>query len=134
MAGDVSPHGLATARGRLLQQILDVLSTTRSIVPDVQRFAAHLTTEAGALLTFLGEPAIDATNWRAEHAIRPAVVTRKACGGNRTARGAATQQILASVLRTIDQRDLDPTEGPHVAAARPSADGCAGAPIALAVD
>jgi transposase len=108
-AGAVSPHGLAVGRGRLLQQILDVLTTTRSTVPDVQRFAAHLTTEAGALLTFLGEPAIDATNWRAEHAIRPAVVTRKVCGGNRTARGAETQQILASILRTVDQRALDPT-------------------------
>jgi transposase len=108
-AGAVSPRGLAIARGWLLQQLLALLTTTRSTVPDVQRFAAHLTTEAGALLTFLGEPAIDANNWRAEHAIRPAVVTRKVCGGNRTARGAETQQILASVLRTIDQRGLDPT-------------------------
>ena len=49
-----------------------------------------------------------AFNWRAEHAIRPAVVTRKMCGGgNRTPRGAATQQILASVLRTAHQRGLD---------------------------
>lgn len=107
---DVSPHGLAVARGRLLNQILDVLTTTRSTLPDVRRFAAHLTTEAAALLTFLGDPAIDATNWRAEHAIRPAVVTRKVCGGNRSARGAATQQILASVLRTLDQRGLDPAD------------------------
>lgn len=109
-AGEVSSRGLAIARGRLLQQILDVLTATRSTVPDVQRFAAHLTTEAGALLTFLGEPTVDATNWRAEHAIRPAVVTRKVCGGNRTTRGAETQQILASILRTLDQRGLDPTD------------------------
>ena len=109
-AGHVSPHGLAVARGRLLQQMLDGLTTTRSTVPDVQRVAAHLTTEATALLTFLGDPAIDATNWRAEHAIRPAVVTRKVCGGNRTRRGADTQQVLASVLRTLDQRGLDPTD------------------------
>jgi hypothetical protein len=50
-----------------------------------------------------------AFNWRAEHAIRPAVVLRKVCGGNRSARGANTQQILASVLRTAQQRGLDPT-------------------------
>jgi hypothetical protein len=32
-------------------------------------------------ITFLLEPnAIDATNWRAEHTVRPAVVTRKVCG------------------------------------------------------
>ena len=60
--------------------------------PDVQCFAKHLTTEWKALFTFLCNPAVDATNWRAEQAIRPAVVTRKVCGGNRSWRGAATQQ------------------------------------------
>jgi hypothetical protein len=48
-----------------------------------------------------------AFNWRAEQALRPAVVTRKVCGGNRTWRGARTQQVLASILRTIQQRLLD---------------------------
>jgi transposase len=51
---------------------------------------------------------VDATNWRAEQALRPAVVTRKMCGGdNRTDRGAQSQQVLASVLRTAHQRGLD---------------------------
>jgi hypothetical protein len=48
--------------------------------------------------------AIDATNWRAEHALRPA---RKVCGGNRSERGAQTHAVLTSVLRTIQQRQLD---------------------------
>ena len=56
------------ARGRVLAQRFDVLTTTRSTVPEVRRFAAHLTTEATALLPFPGDPTIDATNWRAEHA------------------------------------------------------------------
>ena len=60
------------------------------------------------MFLFLYDPSLDATNWRAEHAIRPAVVTRKVCGGNRTRRGADTQQILASVVRTARQRRLDP--------------------------
>jgi transposase len=107
-AGEVSAHGLASARGRLLEQMLDLLAHTRSTIPAVQRFVAHLTVEASALFTFLGDPAIDATNWRAEHAIRPAVVMRKVCGGNRTVRGAVTQQVLTSVLRTAHQRALDP--------------------------
>ena len=108
-AGEMSAHGFASARGRVLEQTLDLLTTTRSAIPAVQRFAAHLTAEAAALFTFLGDPTIDATNWRAEHAIRPAVVMRKVCGGNRSAHGAETQQILASVLRTAHQRALDPT-------------------------
>ena len=62
------------------------------------------------MFTFLLEPdVIDATNWRAEHALRPAVVTRKVCGGDRSARGAQTQQVLASVLQTLHQRRLDAT-------------------------
>ena len=69
--------------------------------------AAHLDVEYPALLSFLWDPRVDATNWRAEHAIRPAVVNRNVCGRNRTPRGAPTQQILASVVRTIRQRRLD---------------------------
>ena len=57
---------------------------------------------------FLLAPTIDATNWRAEQALRPAVVTRKVCGGNRTCRGAETQAVLASVLQTVHLRHEDP--------------------------
>ena len=58
----------------------------------MQRFAAQLRTEWTALFTFLRHPRlVDATNWRAEQAIRPAVVTRKVCGGNRSWQGAAAQ-------------------------------------------
>ena len=59
------------------------------------------------MFLFLCDPSIDATNWRAEQAIRPAVVTRKVCGGNRTRKGADTQQVLASVVRIARQRKLD---------------------------
>ena len=76
----------------------------------MQRFAAHLRVELPALFSFLFDPTVDATNWRAEHALRPAVVNRKVSGGNRSARGADTQQVLTSVLRTAHQRQLDPTQ------------------------
>ena len=41
--------------------------------------AVHLDTEFAAVFAFLWDPSVDATNWRAEQAIRrnsPAVVTR----------------------------------------------------------
>ena len=77
----------------------------------VRRFQQHLIVEFDAIFSFLFDPTLDATNWRAEHALRPAVVTRKMCGGgNRTARGADSQQVLTSVLRTADQRGLDATD------------------------
>ena len=75
---------------------------------DVQCFANHLRTEWTALLSFLRNPDIDATDWRAEQSIRPAVVTRKVCGGNRSWRGADAQHILTSLIRTATQRQLDP--------------------------
>ena len=97
-AGGISDHGLATVRGRLLAQLSRLIDNPPPH-DDAERFAAHLAVEFGALFTFLWDPAVDATNWRAEQAIRPAVVIRKVCGGNRTRKGADTQQVLASVVR-----------------------------------
>jgi transposase len=74
---------------------------------ECRRLVAHLTNETPALFTFLARPGIDATNWRAEQAIRPAVVNRKVWGGNRTWRGAATQGRVMSALRTTAQQGVD---------------------------
>ena len=107
LTGQISAHGVAVARGHLQNQ-LNALIDRPGRRRVAQNFATHLAIEFPAVFTFLLAPeAIDATNWRAEHALRPAVVTRKVCGGNRSTRGAHTQEVLASVLRTIQQRDLD---------------------------
>ena len=106
-AGRLSRDGLGEAVEALAARLAARL-TRPGTLADVQRFAAHLTREWTALFNFLRDPAIDATNWRAEQAIRPAVVTRKVCGGNRSWRGAATQQTLASVIRTACQRQCNP--------------------------
>ena len=105
--GHVGKHGLATARGRLVARLARLIDTAPAL-DDAERFALHLATEFDAVFLFLLDPSIiDATNWRAEQAIRPAVVIRKVCGGNRSRKGADTQQVLASVVRTARQRDLD---------------------------
>ncbi|HVA07699.1 MAG TPA: IS66 family transposase [Acidimicrobiales bacterium] len=72
-----------------------------------RKLVAHLYKEREALFTFLTHPGTDATNWRAEQAIRPAVVNRKVWGGNRTWRGAVTQGRIMSVLRTASQQQVD---------------------------
>jgi transposase len=72
-----------------------------------RKLVAHLYAERQALFSFLTHPGIDATNWRAEQAIRPAVVNRKVWGGNRTWRGAETQGRMMSVIRTASQQGLD---------------------------
>ena len=109
-AGTVSTHGLAVARGTYVNRLARLLDRRPSRLADARRFAVHLSAEFEAVFSFLFDPTLDATNWRAEHALRPAVITRKTCGGgNRTPHGAHTQQVLASILRTAQQRGLDAT-------------------------
>ena len=104
--GVVSPHGLAVATGRLEAQ-LDRLLDRHFRHPDNQRLAKHLRHEQPHLFTFLRCPGLHATNNFAERAIRLMAMARKTWGGNRTANGARTQQILASVLRTCWQQGKD---------------------------
>ena len=79
-AGALSEHGMATARGRLTARLARLVDAPPPL-DDAERFAAHLATEFPAVFLFLWDPSLDATNWRAEQAIRPAVVIRKVCGG-----------------------------------------------------
>jgi len=109
-AETVSAHGLAVAHGHYRERLARLLARRRSGQRPIALLQQHLRTERSAVFTFLIDPTLDATNWRAEHALRPAVITRKTCGGgNRTRHGAGSQQVLASVLRTAHQRHLDPT-------------------------
>jgi transposase len=109
LAGEISAHGAAVARGHLITRLADLLASP-SAIAECQRLVAHLTTELPALFGFLFDFTLDATNWRAEQALRPAVVNRKVSGGNRSSRGADTQQILTSVLQTAKLRELDPRD------------------------
>jgi transposase len=105
-AGAISDHGAAVARGRLFNRLADLINAPGRLAV-MQRFAAHLATELPAVFGFLFDPTVDATNWRAEQALRPAVVNRKVSGGNRSRRGADAQQVLASVVHTARLRRLD---------------------------
>jgi len=105
-AHQISAHGLAVARGRLRGQLLDSLLSRKTNVAN-ERFARHLWNHRDHLLTFLTIPAVDATNWRAEQALRPAVVNRKVWGGNRTLAGSQAQAVLASLLQTCRQQGGD---------------------------
>ncbi len=101
--GQISDRGVAVARGRL-EARLDRRLQRHYRSPRNRRLANHLLRERDALFTFLNCPGLEATNWRAEQAIRPMVVTRKVWGGNRTTQGALTQGILVSILQTCRQQ------------------------------
>jgi len=105
-AEDHQAH-LDTEIARLQQQIDRLLARNPTHAPN-GKLLKHLRNEREHLLTFLKTPGIAATNWRAEQAIRPAVVNRKNWGGNRTPHGAMVQQTLMSVIRTSRQQGVCP--------------------------
>jgi transposase len=91
-------------QGLALSCELEQLAAGRFTHPPNRRLADHLLKHAMHWFWFLIDPRIAATNFRAEQAIRPAVVNRKVWGGNRTWSGARSQSVLMSVLRTCGQR------------------------------
>jgi transposase len=113
LEGEVKDHGLASATGRIEADMARLLGPSYRSEQN-RRLAKHLNHEFEYLFTYLKCPGLDATNYRGEQAIRPAVVARKVWGGNRTTNGAHTQEVLTSVLRTSHQRGVDPL--PNLAA------------------
>ena len=78
---------------------LELVSRPR-VVPEYATLAGHLRNHFEQWFSFVFDPRIEPTNWKAEQAIRPAVVNRKVWGGNRTVAGANAQGVLMSVLET----------------------------------
>jgi transposase len=101
-AGQISTHGLAVARGRLENQLSDLVFPPKTNAAN-ERLAQHLWAHRDQMFTFLRQPGLDATNWRAELAIRFGVILRKVWGGSRTWAGAHAQSVLMSVWRTCWQ-------------------------------
>lgn len=105
-AGRLPPARSAAEAGGLDARMHKLLRLTKRNAAN-ERFAKHLWDNRTRLFTFLRHPDVDATNWRAEQAIRPAVVNRKVWGGNRTDAGARAQSVLMSVLQTAKLRGVD---------------------------
>jgi transposase len=100
-------HGRATHAGIVAAEMDRFLAWNPSDNEN-RKLVKHLLNERDALFTFLRDPTVPASNWWGEQAIRPAVVTRKIWGGNRTGDGAVTQQTIATFFRTSHQQDADP--------------------------
>jgi len=80
------------------------LVRARRVVPAYTTLAKHLHRHLEQWFTFVFDPSVEPTNWKAEQAIRPAVVNRKVWGGNRTRVGADAQGVLMSVFETCRRR------------------------------
>jgi hypothetical protein len=97
----------ATGVSDLRRRVDDLLATETTHAGNA-RLLKHLGKESGHLFTFLERDGVEATNWKGEQAIRPAVVNRKSWGGNVTWAGADTQEVLSSVLATARAQGKDP--------------------------
>lgn len=91
---------------RALEELLHTPEAHRNAAN--RKLAKHLEKHAREWFWFLLDPTIDATNYRAEQALRPGVVNRKVWGGNRTPKGRTAQEDLMSVLETARRRGMDP--------------------------
>jgi transposase len=95
-------------RAQDLEARLDLLiaASRRFSDPDNARFAKRLRKHRPHLLRFLYVDDLEPTNNLAERMLRPAVITRKTNGCNRTQQGAQAHSILASVLVTCHQHSI----------------------------
>lgn len=100
---ELSEKELNEARGLIIIAMHILLHNFDQDHEPNEKFAAHLRRQQVFLFRFLFDPDVEATNWMAEHAMRPVVVNRKVWGGNRTERGAHHQGILSSIIRTCHQ-------------------------------
>jgi transposase len=105
LAGRVTALELERSRDEDEDRLLALVRARRS-VPAYRALCRHIHRHFAGWFTFLSLPAVEATNWPAEQALRPAVVNRKVWGGNRTQAGAEAQAILMSVWQTARRQGL----------------------------
>jgi transposase len=104
---DISVYKFHTEVVALEHRLDRLIDPRRKLTdPDNQRFAKRLRKQRPHLLRFLHTDGLDPTNNQAERMLRPAVITRKTNGCNRTERGALAHAILASILVTCRQQGL----------------------------
>src|SRR3954447_19703690 len=65
--------------------------------------------DAGSLIRFLDEPAIEPTNNRAERALRPAVIARKVSQCTKSEGGTRAFEAWTSVVRTLSRTEGSPS-------------------------
>jgi transposase len=86
---------------RLLEWVAQVPENPSA---DLRRLADHVYKHMDEWLVFLFHPEVPPTNNHAERMVRPAVITRKVGGCNKTLLGALVHSVLSSIMTTCKQR------------------------------
>jgi transposase len=100
-----TPDGYA----RRVQAVENRLDTWLEQLPpspsaELNRLDNHVRAHRGEWLEFLHDAEVPPTNNHAERMLRPAVITRKVGGCNKTLLGALVHGVLASIMVTCKQR------------------------------
>jgi hypothetical protein len=101
----LTPAGYAR-RVQELENRLDAWldSLPRSSSPELDRLDNHIRAHRGEWFVFLNDPEVPPTNNHAEQMLRPAVITRKVGGCNKTLWGTLVHSILASIMVTCKRQ------------------------------
>lgn len=84
--------------------LLRIARRRRPLCAEVERLVHHVVEHHEQWFRFLHEPNVPPTNNHAERMLRPAVITRKVGGCNKTLFGALAHSILASLMVTCKQQ------------------------------
>src|SRR5690606_19166127 len=104
----LAPSTFRRKRRKIERRLDALISEERHFTdPDNARLAHSLRKQRAHRFTFLYLDGVEPTNNRAERMLRPAVLTRKTGGCNRSPPGARTHEVLASLLVTLRQQNRD---------------------------
>jgi transposase len=81
-----------------------VLAKPKGCSDHLRRLHQHLCNHITEWFVFLHEPEVPATNNHAERMLRPAVITRKVGGCNKSLLGSLAHSVLASIMVTCKQQ------------------------------
>jgi transposase len=81
-----------------------VLAKPTGCSDDLRRLHKHLCNHITEWFVFLHDPEVPATNNHAERMLRPAVITRKVGGCNKSLLGSLVHSVLASIMVTCKQQ------------------------------
>jgi transposase len=114
LASAMSLRGLKLSRRQFGKQAAILAGKIRFLAnrpaqhPAIRSYQEIFRQKADRLYHWANDPAVPAENNFAERELRPLVVARKVSFGSQSTRGAATREVLMSVLHTLRKRTPDP--------------------------
>lgn len=104
---ELTPDGYQRRTQQIENRLDDWLEANlrkRQISDELDRLDSHIRAHRGEWLNFLHDAEVPPTNNHAEQMLRPAVITRKVGGCNKTLWGALVHSILASIMVTCHRQ------------------------------